>query len=262
MIHLSQRRGFLSNRKADRGRKDETKGMLGEISQLETDLRGNTLGSFLAGEQELNPHVRLRRRHTRRDMYEREFEAIWSAQREHYPELLTERLKYGTEGKQTYPCDPQPRGKKSALELFGIHGCLFFQRSLYPPKSVIGACELEPNMKRCPRAYLQAQRFRLLQEVNNIRVLERTVSGERPLTGEERLTLIQYLGESKERSFDDMRKKLKLDGALFNLRRRRTKEIARPANRQTVKESARKELSNSRSAQKCLQLLDKCNGVS
>src|SRR5205085_12165383 len=95
LVHLSQRRGYLSNRKSDRGRKDETKGMLGEISQLAADLKDATLGEFLAQEQELHPQVRLRRRHTRRDMYEKEFDAIWSAQQQHYPELLTEHLKYG-----------------------------------------------------------------------------------------------------------------------------------------------------------------------
>ena len=36
-------------------------------------------------------------------MYEDEFEKIWAAQQKHYPDLLTETLKYGARGKQTFP---------------------------------------------------------------------------------------------------------------------------------------------------------------
>jgi CRISPR-associated endonuclease Csn1 len=225
LIHLSQRRGFLSNRKADRRRKDETQGILGEISRLETELNGRTLGEFLAQEQELDSQARLRRRHTRREMYAKEFDAIWAVQQKHHPDLLTEHLKHGSEGRQMYPCKPRTVGKKSALDLYGIHGSLFFQRSLYSPKSVIGTCELEPKLKRCPRADRVAQRFRLVQEVNNLRLLDGTTARERPLTSDERSKLIDYLADSSERKFDEIRKHLKLPHARFNLERGGRKKL-------------------------------------
>jgi hypothetical protein len=80
--------------------------MLKEISTLGAELGERTLGQYLADLQTRDPHVRLRGRHTRRDMYEREFEAIWAAQQKYHPALLTEQLKYGSTGKQNYPCKP------------------------------------------------------------------------------------------------------------------------------------------------------------
>jgi CRISPR-associated endonuclease Csn1 len=139
-------------------------------------------------------------------MYEREFDAIWDAQQRHYPELLTDRLKYGSMGRQTYPREPVPLGTADPLEMYGLHGLLFFQRPMYWPKSVVGQCELEPKQRRCPRADRLAQRCRLLQEVNNLRLLDTSSAEERPLNTEERALLLRFLERAKERKFDDIRK--------------------------------------------------------
>ena len=152
-----------------------------EISTLEADLAGRTLGQYLDDLQDRDPSARLRGRHTRRDMYEREFDAIWAAQQRHYPDLLTDRLKYGSAGRQTYPREAEPLGSAPPLDRYGVHGIIFFQRPMYWPKSVVGQCELEPKAKRCPRADRLAQRCRLLQEVNNLRLLDTTSGEERPL---------------------------------------------------------------------------------
>jgi CRISPR-associated endonuclease Csn1 len=213
LIHLNQRRGFLSNRKADRKRKKENSEMLAEISALAKemeDAKSRTLGEHLARVQEDGPLTRIRARHTRRDMYEHEFDAIWAAQHEHHPNLLTEQLKYGTEGRQDYPCKPRAIGKSDRLTKYGLHGLIFFQRSMYWPSSVIGRCELEPKRKRCPRADRLAQRFRLLQEVNNLRLLDPTTAEEHELTPDLRTALLDYLAHSKERKFTEIRKKLGL----------------------------------------------------
>ena len=164
---------------------------------------------------------RIRNRHTRRDMYEAEFEAIWEAQRKHYPELLKDQLKYGNRGKQSFPKVPErlPKGTDLLAE-YGIHGLIFFQRKMYWPKSVVGRCELERREKRCPRAARIAQRFRIVQEVNNLRVLDYARREERRLTDKERSTLIAYLSDAKERTFEQLRKKLDLpETARFNLER-------------------------------------------
>jgi CRISPR-associated endonuclease Csn1 len=201
LIHLNQRRGFLSNRKTDRKQKTENSKMLAEISTLAKEIHDaddRTLGEHLARLQETDSLARVRGRHTRRDMCEAEFEAVWAAQQKHHPELLTDQLKYGTEGKQVYPCKPKAIGKSDRLTKYGLHGLMFFQRPMYWPASVVGRCELEPKRKRCPRGDRQAQRFRLLQEVNNLRLLDPSTAQERPLSVEQRTELLDYLAASKE----------------------------------------------------------------
>jgi CRISPR-associated endonuclease Csn1 len=207
-VHLNQRRGFQSNRKADRARKNENSEMLEEISQLAAEIKAaghRTLGEHLAnlvakpGEIPLQT---VRRRHTRRDMYLQEFERIWATQQIYYPTLLT----------------PDLHDK--------LHRIIFFQREMYWPKSVIGRCELESRLPRCPRADRRAQRFRLLQEVNNLRLLDSSTGEERSLMPEERSRLITYLTQAKERSFEQIRKKLELlESVRFNLERGDRKKL-------------------------------------
>lgn len=226
LLHLAQRRGFLSNRKADRGKRKENSETLQQISALAAaiDQSGSrTLGEYLhrvgVGEIKTEEHHQ-RGWHTRRDMFEHEFEKLWEKQREFHPDVLTDALKYGRQGKQTYPRDPLPlkrRAGNSLLQEFGFHGLLLFQRSLYWPKSVVGRCELEPREKRCERADRRAQRFRLLNEVNNLRVIPQK-GDVRDLTPDERYSVIEYLSGRKEADFDQLRKHLELfEGDVFNL---------------------------------------------
>ncbi|HZT82352.1 MAG TPA: type II CRISPR RNA-guided endonuclease Cas9, partial [Gemmataceae bacterium] len=208
LLHLNQRRGFLSNRKADRARKKETSDLHKEISALAAEMGGRTLGQYLAERQACDPQSRVRGRHTRRDMYQHEFNAIWAAQQRYHPALLTDRLKYGSVGPQTYPHEPIPLGSANPLEKYGLYGILFYQRPMYWPRSVVGRCELEPKQRRCPRADRLAQRCRLLQEVNNLRLLDTSGAEERPLRPEERELLIRFLERAEEKKFDDLRKQL------------------------------------------------------
>ncbi len=196
LIHLNQRRGFKSNRKG--ARTAEEKGMLAEISGLAKQIeesRCRTLGEFLHLQRsEGGPMAKIRGRHTRRDMLVQEFDQLWKKQREFYPELLSEEL------------------RQKLWDRLIAH-----QRAMYWPSSVVGRCELEPKEKRCRREHRVAQRFRMLLEVNNLRVID--FHGElRPLTLDERARLISYLSASKERSFDEIRKHLDmLDSHGFNL---------------------------------------------
>lgn len=221
-LHLAQRRGFLSNRKADRAKKAEASEILTEISDLANAMAsaGNkTLGEHFAKSLEIDPHQSVRRKHTRRQMYLDEFDAIWEAQRKYYPTILTDALKYGTNGRVNYPQKPVQTGggPKRLLAKFGIHGLIFFQRPMFWPKSVVGRCELDPKQKRCARADRSAQEFRLLVEANNLRIIGS--DGEvRCLTEEQREKLLSLMNSKKEVKFDEIRKKLGLfenDG--FNL---------------------------------------------
>jgi CRISPR-associated endonuclease Csn1 len=222
LIHLNQRRGFLSNRKADKQKKKEDSETLAEISALAAEIAQaghRTLGEHLAAAYQADSLVRIRGKHTRRDMYEQEFEVIWEEQRKHHPELLTDELKNGTRGTQSYPRAPERVGHDAATALrhVGLHGLIFFQRAMYWPKSIVGQCELDPKQKRCPRSDRAAQRFRVLQEVNNLRII--AGDGEiKELTAHQRQKLLKLLSQKEEVKFDEIRKKLGLlesDG--FNL---------------------------------------------
>jgi CRISPR-associated endonuclease Csn1 len=162
----------------------------------------------------------IRNRHTRRAMYEDEFEAICQAQRRlGHAELLTDDLMYGRLGKLKYPQRPRPRHEQlSLLQSFGIHGLLFFQRPMYWPRSAVGACELEPKQPRCPRADRRAQRFRLLQEVNNLRYVDPTTGEELRLDVQQRTLLLDKLARQEKMTFDQIRGALGfLEGVKFNL---------------------------------------------
>jgi len=94
LYHLAQRRGFLTNRKAE-PKKDEKPG---EVAREIETLRGHmekaharTLGEYFAG---LDPQkTRIRQRWTARGMYLLEFERIWGAQAPHHAEVLTDDLR-------------------------------------------------------------------------------------------------------------------------------------------------------------------------
>ncbi|HHT9141206.1 MAG TPA: type II CRISPR RNA-guided endonuclease Cas9 [Candidatus Tripitaka californicus] len=193
LYHLAQRRGFLSNRKAAPKKKEEEKGMKAEISELGRKIEeseARTLGEYFSG---LNPEEgRIRSKHTSRKMYQEEFEAIWNAQACHYPTILTEELK-----------------KR-------VSHAIFYQRPLKIRKEFIGNCEHEPKRKRAPMALFDAQRFRLLQKVNDL-VLTDTSTGEvRKLSPEERTKLIEALETQGDLTFGKIRKQTGLKKAHFN----------------------------------------------
>lgn len=229
-LHLAKRRGFLSNRTTDRSGGSELKGIKAEMAQLETDIGSQgcaTLGEYLfrLGKEGGKFPVRLRGRHTLRALYEIEFEKIWDAQASFYPDLLTDELRFGSQGRSSYPLVPVPcRKDESLLKRFGLHGVIFFQRKMYWPRSVIGRCDLEPKEKRCPKADRLAQRFRILQEVNNLRLI--SLSDRKEYTFAEFAgpssdkKLVEYLCEAKERTFAQIRKKFKLPETIqFNYER-------------------------------------------
>jgi len=94
---------------------------------------------------------------------------------------------------------------------------IFFQRPLKPQDDLIGKCELEPDQPRCPKADWYAQRFRIVQDVNNLRIIGPRGESEL-LTAEQRQKLIAQLSQEKELDFDKIRKNLGLiETQRFNL---------------------------------------------
>lgn len=142
IYHLGQRRGYKSNRKQEA--KDADSGIvLSRIAELKSDMKKEkvrTLGEYFST---VNPEIsRIRGRYTERQLFENELHLICKAQRE----LISEDLE-----KELY-------------------NAIFFQRKLKSCKHLIGGCGLEPTEKRCSYRNPLAQRFRIIQSVNNLRV--------------------------------------------------------------------------------------------
>jgi CRISPR-associated endonuclease Csn1 len=227
LLHLSRRRGFQSNKKTDKG-KDASE-LLQEIEENEKSREtsgAKSLGSWLYqkstqfnhGKRSSDDHVR--RRHLSRKAYLEEFELIWRTQRCKYPELLTDQLCFGTMGECRYPTVPISRQNQSPqlVDLFGLHGLIFFQRKMYWRTSVIGKCELEPKLKRAPLADRRVQLFRILQEVNNLTYVDPNHRESTRLSDAQRKNLIDKLLTKEKLSFDEIRRTLGMSsGVRFNL---------------------------------------------
>jgi len=205
LFHLSQRRGFKSNRKTSR--KDKEAGLIVEgIRALREHLEATgsrTLGEFLYRRLSEGRSVRARLQgagrdaayefYPQRELLEEEFDSLWASQARFHGERLSE------EARQR------------------IRGIIFYQRPLKPVDP--GKCSLEESEKRAPWALPIAQRFRLLQELANLRVVEPDGLSRRPLTLDERDRILAVVegrtGRNgtirKSISFDQIRKALRLE---------------------------------------------------
>ncbi|MBL7144935.1 MAG: type II CRISPR RNA-guided endonuclease Cas9 [Phycisphaerae bacterium] len=185
LFHINQRRGFKSNRKTDKSKEDGLIAMaVGELQKKIKKEKCRTLGEYFA---KIDPEeIRIRDHYTYRSMYEEEFDKLWNKQTEFYPKVLTEDLR-----------------KKIRDKI------IFFQRPLKPTDDLIGNCELETGEKRCPRGDWYARRFRLLQDVNNLKICNPDGSI-KTLTKEQRKVLLDELSKIKEIKFTSIRKKMGL----------------------------------------------------
>jgi CRISPR-associated endonuclease Csn1 len=184
LYHLAQRRGFQSNRKA--ARHDEDSGIvkqgIAELTRRMSESGARTLGEYFAAHDP--EEQRIRARWTSRQMYRDEFELIWQAQQTLHPTLT-----------------------KELHDALGA--AIFSQRPLKSQKNLIGRCDLHPEKRRAPLACMLAQRFRLLQRVNDLRVI--APDGEvRPLRDDERTKLIAALDREGDLTWTAIRKLLGL----------------------------------------------------
>ena len=185
LFHINQRRGFKSNRKTDNVKEEgKVAKEAGELQEKIDKAGCRTLGEYF---YKINPEeYRIREQYTFRSMYEDEFDKLWTEQCGFYPEVLIEDLR-----------------KKIRDEI------IFFQRPLKPTDDLIGLCELEPEEKRCPRGDWYARRFRMLQDVNNLRVCNPDGSMA-SLTPEQRKALLEELSKKEKMKFTAIRKKFGL----------------------------------------------------
>lgn len=210
--HLNQRRGFKSNRKTDG---DDNDGSLlkGRIAAVKEELEQDgyrTVGEWLAERHRNKESVRARLRGTKvadkaydlyfdRSMIEEEFEKLWATQSHFNP------------------------GAFSTSAHDEIHEAIFFQRPLKPVKP--GRCQFNRNEERLALAMPSQQRFRILQEVNNLRFKNRDYTFD-ALTRQQRDQVSDYLLTGKERTFDQIRRALKLPSdRKFNLEDERRQKL-------------------------------------
>lgn len=260
IYHLNQRRGFLSLKKISKAKiekelkalekkkvksaesgsadgnaeikKEDDSKMLAAIELLAQRIGDRTLGQTLHEQQTASTArttdgspipVRIRNQHTRRSMIEDEFLRVWDHQKQYHADLLTDAACFGALGKQdaqrTRKGTPRDSAT-SALQQFGLHGLIFHQRPIYWPREMIGMCELEKGHRRCPRADRRAQRFRMLQEINNLKWSPPGKFDEKTLDPDQRTKVLEKLYTTDRLTFDQLRKLLELpDGAKFNLER-------------------------------------------
>ncbi len=194
LYHLAQRRGFKSGRKSQTEEDEKEVGIVKQnIGDLYAEMKAaeaRTLGEYFAG---LNPRtMRVRRRHTHRDMFRAEFRQILDKQCETNATLT-------------------PEFRKT------LHKAMFYQRPLKNQSDLIGKCELVPGKRRAAIALRISQQFRLLQRVNDLGI--ELPSGTRALTPDERAKIIDWLKAEGDLKFTEIRKRLTLRGTTFNLER-------------------------------------------
>lgn len=191
LYHLCKRRGFQSSRKEQTEDKNES-GKIAKSIQHTMEMIASTgcrtYGEYLAQQHKEGKPVRSRStvdgkgyiHYPQRAMVADEFRKIWEAQKAHHPTLCTDKAM----GELLY--------------------ALLFQRKLRPVEP--GTCIFEESEPRIPQCSPLQQKFRILQELNNIRI-GRAVQ-QRPLDIEERDRIKKHLLERKTLSFSEFRKLL------------------------------------------------------
>lgn len=210
LLHISQRRGFKSNRKNPSTKEDGA--LLEAVNEnlRRMDKHGyRTVGEMLLLDKAFNDHKRNKGGNyittVTREMVADEVKAIFSAQRsfgsaaasedfeEQYLEILLSQRSF----------DEGPGGNSP-------YGGSQIER-------MVGHCTFFPEEPRAAKATYSFEYFSLLQKVNHIRIITDAVSSK--LTDEQRNKIIELAHSSKDISYAKIRKELKLsDNQLFNIR--------------------------------------------
>jgi len=197
LFHLAQRRGYKSNRIVDRGKEE---GVVREsITALRAELEANgcrTLGEYWWKRRKRGERVRGAF-WTDRTMLEDEFRQIVRAQARFHPEFA-------------------PKLESSLQRENGLFNRIFRQRPLKPQQP--GVCTIDGESARTPWAHPLAQRFRILQNLTNLRVQIPPDPAFRPLSREEFDKLYAKLKTTRRVECRKIRKILGLpEEARFNL---------------------------------------------
>lgn len=176
LYHLSQRRGFLSNRK-DSESSDEGK-VKGAIKQLDEDME--VAGCAFLGEFYYKLFVAGEKIRTgegygyagRIAHYEKEFDAICTKQN------LSDDLRKA------------------------LHRAIFFQRPLKSQKGLIGGCTFEKGKARCPISHPRFEEFRMWAFLNNVKIKTYSDEAYRSLNEEEIAKALPLFYRKSKPNFD------------------------------------------------------------
>ena len=213
-LHLVQRRGFLSNRKTLLGDMADDPDVLDVLAELEKkrdkstesakeesafkddidSLRSDittsgyrTLGEYLAvlGHHDCKRNRKTDGGHLRTDrqMYRDELDLIWQQQKLHHS-VLTDAVKEE------------------------IEDIIFYQRPLKLRADRIGKCSLESAKNRAKIAWLESQRFRYLQDINNLQYFDPYTEKSISLNEQDKQKLVKLFETTKIVSFDTIRNTL------------------------------------------------------
>ncbi|MDX2177259.1 MAG: type II CRISPR RNA-guided endonuclease Cas9 [Candidatus Sumerlaeia bacterium] len=184
LYHAGKRRGFRSNRRADRKSSDSGKVQEGieKLKEYVSAAGCRTVGEYLATLHPLDE--RRRGRYLHRDQVREEFGLICAVQRS-----------FGT-----LPLDDAALAR---LEL-----AIFHQRPLRAMSGKIGKCPLEPGERRAPKWDWFVEEVRIQQEVANLRVYDSKLRSERMLRDDEKKQLEEELHTRDKLTFDQLRKAL------------------------------------------------------
>jgi CRISPR-associated endonuclease Csn1 len=175
--HITQRRGFLSNRLEST--KESDGAVKKSINELNAIKGNKTLGHFFYEKYIKGEKIRDQYTH-RESHYLHEFEKISSFQ--NLPDEFIHRLRKA----------------------------IFYQRPLKSQKGLIGKCVFEKNKPRSSVSRPEFEEYRMLCFINNIKVKTPLDDKLRPLKTEERKKIIgQFYRKSKEHfDFEDIAKKI------------------------------------------------------
>ena len=221
-LHLVQRRGFLSSKKTLLGDMADDPDVLEILSEEQEDSQDSnedkeetafkqeisefrktiekagcrTLGEYLA---KLDHHSCKRNRNrkgvnlrTDRKMYQDELELIWKEQCR-YHNVLDDKIKQE------------------------IENIIFFQRPVKLKPGSQGKCSLEPLRKRARMGRLEVQKFRYLQDINNLQYRSEDTYQWDSLDKDQRKKLTALFKTVQAPTFGKIKKTLNLKGVKFNL---------------------------------------------
>ncbi len=220
LLHLAQRRGALGLTIADPTEGDEAdedaganedgkvKEAIGAVRIKMLERKARTFGEFIAmvradrvhaietpdrrspaerkGPRQWRTPVRNKAASYEhcadRPMIRHEFAELWRAQKRiggPLSKLLTDDLR-------------QSLDDESGDSIWRHRGLLFGQRRQSWDLGTLGRCTLEPTERCVPHADRHASRYRVVESVNNLRIIPRNGPA-RPLTPEERSKILEYL---------------------------------------------------------------------
>jgi len=216
LLHFVARRGFLSSKKQLAGdlvddpdtmayleeldkepSKDKEQGAfktdISAVRDAIKDSGARTLGEYLyqleQGKCKRNRSHDGGHLRTDRKMYQDELEQIWQQQSQYFSNLPDDFM----------------------VDEKGIKQIIFYQRPLKLKKDRIGKCSLEPKNNRVATARLEVQRFRYLQDINNLQYFERHTEQWLSVGDEDKQKLANFFDRNPKVTLTALKNNLGLD---------------------------------------------------